>query len=27
VGFPHGGFPGRVQQMPSAVAGWLADHA
>jgi predicted alpha/beta-fold hydrolase len=27
VGFPHGGFPGRVQQMPSAVAGWLAAHA
>jgi len=27
VGFPHGGFPGRVQQMPEAVAGWLADHA
>ena len=27
VGFPHGGFPGRVQQMPAAVAGWLAAHA
>jgi predicted alpha/beta-fold hydrolase len=27
VGFPHGGFPGRVQPMPSAVAGWLAAHA
>jgi predicted alpha/beta-fold hydrolase len=27
VGFPHGGFPGRVQQMPAAVADWLAAHA
>ncbi len=27
VGFPHGGFPGRVQQMPTAVADWLAAHA
>lgn len=27
VGFPHGGFPGRVKQMPAAVAGWLAAHA
>ena len=27
VGFPHGGFPGRVQQMPAAVADWLATHA
>ena len=27
VGFPHGGFPGRVQRMPTAVADWLAAHA
>ncbi len=27
VGFPHGGFPARVQQMPTAVADWLAAHA
>ena len=27
VGFPHGGYPGRVQQMPTAVASWLAEHA
>ncbi len=28
VGFPHGGFPpGRVTQMPTAVAGWLATAA
>ncbi len=27
VGFPHGGFPGRVQHMPTAVADWLAAHA
>ncbi len=27
VGFPHGGYPARVQQMPTAVAGWLAEHA
>ncbi len=27
VGFPHGGFPARVQQMPAAVSAWLAEHA
>jgi uncharacterized protein len=27
VGFPHGGFPGRVQQMPASVTSWLAAHA
>jgi len=27
VGFPHGGYPARVQRMPQAVADWLAAHA
>jgi uncharacterized protein len=27
VGFPHGGFPGRVTHMPTAVTDWLAAHA
>ena len=26
VGFPHGGLPGHVMGMPSAVADWLAQH-
>lgn len=27
VGFPHGRFPGQVQDLPAAVCDWLAAHA